>query len=80
MFRGHSTRESTSIIWNDERGDLFYSAGPHRNQCWQQLTREKLGRGFGNKHTQKAGDRMWRVKISSRKKSLAAGEASMAIF
>ena len=33
IFRGHSTRESASIIWNDEQGDLFYSAGPHWNQC-----------------------------------------------
>ena len=34
IFRGHSTREPASIIvGNDEQGDLFYSAGPHRNRC-----------------------------------------------
>ena len=36
-----------SIIWNNEQGDLFYSAGPQRIRCKQQLTQEKLGRGFG---------------------------------
>ena len=31
--RAHSTLESASIVCNDEQGDLFYSAGPHRNWC-----------------------------------------------
>ena len=30
-----------------QQGDLFYSAGLHRNRCLPQLTQEKLGRGFG---------------------------------
>ena len=28
IFRGHSTLEPTTIICNDEQGDLFYSVGP----------------------------------------------------
>ena len=49
-FHGHSAWEPASIIWNDEQGDLFYSAGPHRNWCWPQLTQKKLGKGFGKKN------------------------------
>ena len=38
----------SSVVCNDQQGDLFfYSAGPHRNQCWPQLTQEKLRRDFG---------------------------------
>ena len=32
QFRGHATREPVSAVYNDEQGDLFYSAGPHRSQ------------------------------------------------
>ena len=49
IFRGHSTREPASLVCNDEQGDLFYSAGPHRNRYQPELTQEKLGRGFGKK-------------------------------
>ena len=33
IFSKHSTREPASTVYNDEKGDLFYSAGPHRNRC-----------------------------------------------
>ena len=33
----------------NQQGDLFYSAGLHRNQCEPQLTQEKLVREFGGK-------------------------------
>ena len=33
IFRGHSTRKPASVVCNDEQGDLFYSAGQHRNRC-----------------------------------------------
>ena len=46
IFRGHSTRQSASIVCNNEQSDLFYSASEHRNRCWAQLTQEKLGKGF----------------------------------
>ena len=34
IFQRYSTWEPASIVCNDEQGDLFYSAGPHRNQCF----------------------------------------------
>ena len=41
-------------------GELFHSAGLHRNRCQPQLTREKIERGFG-KH---ADEWTGRVEIS----------------
>ena len=41
IFRGHSTW-GTCI----QQGDLFYSAGLHRNRCYPQPTQEKIERGF----------------------------------
>ena len=70
-FHGHSTQEPASIIWNSKQVDLFYSAGPHRH--WVIL---KLRTGF----RQNAGGWTGSVEISSRKKSLAVGEACMAFF
>ena len=35
-----------------QQGDLFYSAGLHRNRCQPQLAQEKLWRGFGNSSEQ----------------------------
>ena len=32
IFHRHSTQKPESIAYNDAWGDLFYSAGPHRNQ------------------------------------------------
>ena len=61
IFRGDSTRElPVSVVCNDEQGDLFYSAGPHRNRYQPELTQEKLGRGFGKN----AGEWTRRVQIS----------------
>ena len=71
-----NVHRSSSVIWNDEQGVLFYSAGPHTNRCQREPTQEKLGRCFGNN----AGEWTWRVKISSRMKSMAVGEACLAIF
>ena len=33
IFRGHSTREPASLVRDNEQGDIFYSAGLHRNRC-----------------------------------------------
>ena len=43
-----------------QQGDLFYSAGLHRNLCKLQPTQEKIGRGFGKN----AGEWTGRVEIS----------------
>ena len=43
-----------------QQGDLFYSAGLHRNRYWPQLTQEKIGRGFGIN----AGEWTGRVEIN----------------
>ena len=69
VLHGHSTWEPESIVC-DEQGDLVYPVSPHRILCWPQSTQEKLRRGFGKKWWP---DR--EVEISSKKKSLAAGEA-----
>ena len=45
---------------NGKKGDMFYYAGPHRNQCYHQPIQEKLRRGFG----ENAGERTRRVEIS----------------
>ena len=75
-FRGFPTQELASVICNNEQGDLFYSAGLHRNLCWPQLTQENLRRGFLGKN-----EGGWARKAEIRKKkSLAVGEACMAIF
>ena len=42
------------------QGDLFHSAGLHRNRCYPQPTQEKIGRGFGKN----AGEWTGRVEIS----------------
>ena len=60
---------------NDEQGDLFYSVGPHRNQCQPQLTQEIPGRGFGK--MQVNGPGQYNL---ARKKSLAVGIAYMAVY
>ena len=75
-FRGYSERELASVIWNDEQGDLFYYADPHRNWCQPQPTQEKLGRGFGKN----VGEWAERVEISSRKQYLAVDETCVAIY
>ena len=74
IFNRHSTQEPASIVCNDEQGDLFYSAGPHRNWCQPQPTQQEHRRGFGKN----AGEWTRRVEIS--KKSLAVGVACMAIY
>ena len=56
---GHSTLGPASIVSNDEHGDPFYSAGPHRNRCNLQPTQEILGRGYGKN----AGEWTRRVEI-----------------
>ena len=86
ILRGHSAREPASIACDNEQGDLFYSAGQHRNLRWPQLIQGKLGRGIGKNE----GDWTRNVEIqvgalspvSHRimKKSMSVGEASMAIF
>ena len=76
IFRKQSTREPALVVFDDDQGDLLYSAGPHRNLHQPQLTHEKLGRVFGKYEGEWTG----KVEISSRKKSLAAGEASTAMF
>ena len=43
-----------------QQGDLFYSAGLHRNRCQPQPTQEKIGRGFGKN----AGEWTGRVEMS----------------
>ena len=53
------------------QGDLFYSAGLHRNQCKSQLTQEKLGWGFGKN----AGEWTGRVKIN--KEEIPGSKRSM---
>ena len=55
-----------------QQGDLFYSAGLHRNPCWLQLTQEKLGRCFGKKN---AGEWTGRVEIS--KEEIPGSKRSM---
>ena len=40
ISRAH-TRERASVICDDEEGDLFHSAGPHKNLCQPQLTQKK---------------------------------------
>ena len=47
MFRGYTTREPASIVYDDEQVDLVYSAGPHRILHDPQLTLEKLRRDSG---------------------------------
>ena len=37
------------------QGDLFYSAGLHRNQCQPQLRQEKHGRGIGKNASERTG-------------------------
>ena len=53
IFCGYARREPASVVCNDEQGDLFYFAGPHRNRYWPQLTQEKLRRGFEKKARKK---------------------------
>ena len=53
------------------QGNLFYLAGLHKNQCYPQVTQEKLGRGFGKN----AGEWTGRVEIS--KEELPGGRRSM---
>ena len=74
IFRGHSIREPASIIFDNEQGDLLYSAGGHRHP--PQLTQDKLTRCFGKNEGEWTGN----VEISSRKISLAVGEACMDLF
>ena len=71
IFRGHSTQKLASVVCNDEQGDLFYYADPHRNQCKPQPRQEKFGRSVG-KNT---GGWTGRVKIS--KEEISGNKRSM---
>ena len=57
-----------------QQGDLFYSAGLHRNHVLATANTEEIGRGFG-KHAGK-----WTERVEIRKKSLAVSVACMAIY
>ena len=46
-FRGHSTRESATVVCEAEQGNLFYYVGPHKNQHYPQLIyKKKVGKAF----------------------------------
>ena len=62
-----------TCIW---QGDLFYSAGLHRNHVLATANTGKIGRGFGKI----AGARTGSVEISKEEKSLAVSIACMAIY
>ena len=64
IFRGHSTWERASFVCNDEKDNLFHSAGQHRNLCKPQVTQEKLGGSLGKNEGKWTG----KAEISSRKK------------
>ena len=53
-----------------QQGDLFYSAGLHRNQCWPQHAQEKIGRFLKN-----AGEWTGRGEIS--KEEIPGSKRSM---
>ena len=57
-----------------QHGDLFYSAGLHRNHVLATANTGKIGRGFGKN----AGE--WTGRVEIRKKSLAVNVACMAIY
>ena len=56
------------------QGDLFYSAGLHKNHVLATANTEERGRGFGKN----AGE--WTGRVEIRKKSLAVTVACMAIY
>ena len=60
-----------TCLW---QGDLFYSAGLHRNHVLATANTGKIGRGFG-KNTGK-----WTGIVEIRKKPLAVNVACMAIY
>ena len=68
IFRGHSTREPATRI---EQGDLFYSAGLHRNHVLATTNTGEIGRGFGKN----AGEWTGRVEIS--KEEIPGSKRSM---
>ena len=67
IYISHELNMGTCI----QQGDLFYSAGLHKNQCQPQLTQEKIRRGFG-KNT---GEQTERVEIS--KEEFPGSQCSM---
>ena len=84
IFRGHSTREPASVgglalrrfspKWyrrGIRQGDLFYSAGLHRNHVLAKANTEETGRGFGKN----AGEWTGRVEIS--KEEIPGSKCSM---
>ena len=70
-FRGHFTWEPASIVCNDEQGDLFHSAGLHRNHVLATANTGEIGRGFGKN----AGEWAGRVELS--KKEIPGSKRSM---
>ena len=59
IIRGHSLKTGTCL----RQGDLFYSAGIHRNHVLATANTGKLGRSFGKN----AGEWTGRVEISQEK-------------
>ena len=57
-----------------QQGDLFYSAGLHRNRCQPQPRQEKVGREFGKNADE------WTRRVEIIKASLAVSTACMAIY
>ena len=70
-FRPIYTPQALNMGTCIQQGDLFYSAGRHRNQFSPQLTQEKLRRGFGGN----AGEWTRRVEIS--KEEIPGSKRSM---
>ena len=60
-----------TCLW---QGDLFYSAGLHRNHALATANTGKIRRGFGKN----AGE--WTGRVEIRKKYLAVSVACMAIY
>ena len=61
VFRGHSTQEPASVVWNEEQGDLVYSASPLQEPVLDAANTEKTRVRFWRKN---AGGWIGRVDIS----------------
>ena len=59
IFREHSTR-GTCV----RQGDLFYSAGLHRNQELATGNTEEIGRGFAKATLKKSGEVLQKMQVN----------------
>ena len=78
-FCRHSTRKLASIVFDNEQGDLFYSAQAQTGLCVSHSSRKENKGKVKKRKEKKKSNGPGRYKLE-KKKFLAVGKARKAVF